>query len=165
MNEDRNRGNLVLIIDDDAQARRTLRGLLEARGYEVVQASNALAALELIQRLPTSFRLVLTELDLSGLPGAALIETLRLFRPDLPVFCMSKRRVASVSGGCLPKPLDGSGLDAQLGTIGEGVATRWEGNRAEPDGASVARARARYSLQGDLVEAALELARGFTKEE
>jgi CheY-like chemotaxis protein len=165
MNQDRSRGNLVLIIDDDAQTRRTARGLLEARGYEVVQASNALAALELIQRLPSSFRFVLTELDLSGLPGPAFIEALRLFRPDLPVLCMSRRRVESVSDGCLAKPLNSSGLDAGLEAIREGVATRWEGSPLMSDGPAVARAKARYSLQGDLVEAALELARGFTKEE
>lgn len=157
-------GNLVLVIDDDAQARRTARTLLEARGYEVVQASNAVSALELIQRLPGSFRFVLTELDLAGLPGSALIETLRLFRPDLPVLCMSQRRAESITEGCLTKPLEAAGLDGQLETLRTGLATGWEKTPVMVDEAAVARARASYSLQGDLVEAALELVRGFTNE-
>jgi DNA-binding response OmpR family regulator len=164
MDQDRAGGNLVLVIDDDAHTRRSARALLEARGYEVVQASNALAALELVQRLPSGFRFVLTELDLNGLPGTALIEALRLFRPDLPVLCMSTRRAGSVATGCLTKPLDPVDLDAQIRAVRAGIMSGWEGAPGRVDEDAVARARERYSLGRDLVEAALELARGYTKE-
>jgi CheY-like chemotaxis protein len=164
MDEDRTRGNLVLVIDDDTEARRSARALLEARGYEVVHASNALAGLELIQRLPTSFRMVVTELDLSGLPGTALIETLRLFRPDLPVLCITARR-AAITAGCLAKPLSADDLDTQLGAVRAGIGISWEDLTGIVDEEAVARAKARYSLQADLVEAALELARGLPKDE
>jgi CheY-like chemotaxis protein len=164
MDEDRTRGNLVLVIDDDTEARRSARALLEARGYEVVHASNALAGLELIQRLPGSFRMVVTELDLSGLPGTALIEALRLFRPDLPVLCISARR-AAITAGCLAKPLQADELDTQLGAVGAGIGMWWESPKGMVDEEAVARAKARYSLQADLVEAALELARALPKDE
>jgi DNA-binding response OmpR family regulator len=164
MDEDRTRGNLALVIDEDTETRRLARALLEARGYEVVHASNALAGLELIQRLPASFRMVVTELDLSGLPGTALIETLRLFRPDLPVLCISARR-AAIAAGCLAKPLQSDELDAQLGAVRAGIGTGWDGLMGMVDEEAVARAKARYSLQPDLVEAALELARGLPKDE
>ncbi len=153
--------SLVLLVDDDVEARRRVRHLLELRGMEVVQASNGIAALELIQRLPQSFRLVLTDLDLPGIPGPAFIEALRLFRPDLTVLCMSATRaVAGVEmKGCLSKPLQSGELEAAL----EAGASDWEpqavGGVPEP---AVARARARFAEVGDLVEAALELSRGMT---
>jgi CheY-like chemotaxis protein len=149
---------LVLLADDDVESRRHARHLLELRGMDVVQASNGIAALELIQRLPHSFRLVLTELDLPGISGAVLSETLRIFRPDLPTLCMSSRAAAGGVGGrrCLAKPLQGPDLQTAL------ASDRF------PDGSEhgppfpepwLARARARYAAAGDLVEAALELAR------
>ena len=110
-------GRLVLLVDYDVDSRRQARHLLELRGMEVVQASNGMAALELIQRLPRSFRLVLTDLDLPGIPGPVVVETLRIFRPDLPVLCMSATR--TVAGRvevkrCLSKPLQGGELEAML---------------------------------------------------
>jgi CheY-like chemotaxis protein len=151
---------LVLLVDDDVASRRQARHLLELQGLEVVQASNGIAALELIQRLPRSFRLVLTELELPGISGPAVVETLRLFRPDLPVLCMSVPAGAGIQGNrrCLPKPLSAQDLAAAM----QAGAGAWS-----PEGVShvaeacVARARARYAMAGDLVEAALELARAM----
>jgi CheY-like chemotaxis protein len=147
---------LVLLVDDDVDSRRHARHLLEQRGMEVVQASNGIAALELVQRLPGRFRLVLTELDLPGISGAVLSETLRIFRPDLPTLCMSSRAAAGIVEGrrCLAKPLQGRDLQTAMmngGSLDE---------RGPPfPEAWVARARARYAVVGDLVEAAMELAR------
>lgn len=154
---------LVLLVDHDMESRRHARHLLELRGMEVVQASNGMAALELVQRLPRSFRLVLTELDLPGIPGAIVVETLRLFRPDLPVLCMSATRVAAGATvkGCLTKPLQSAELFAAL----EEGESGWvpQGMEGIPESAA-ARARARFAVVGDLVEAALELARGASGE-
>lgn len=154
---------LVLLVDHDVESRRHSRHLLELRGMEVVQASNAIAALELVQRLPRSFRLVLTELDMPGIPGAIVIETLRLFRPDLLVLCMSANRVAAGASvqGCLNKPLQGSELELALEEGQSGWVPQVREGISE---AVVARARARFAVVGDLVEAALELARGASGE-
>jgi CheY-like chemotaxis protein len=151
---------LVLLVDSDVSSRREIRHLLEVRGLDVVQASNGLAALELVQRLPKSFRLMLVELELPGIQGAVVVETLRLFRPDLPVLCMSGAVVSAAAGRskrCLAKPL----RDADLGAALEEIADRWEPQiLLDVSDAAVARARARYAVVGDLVEAALELADG-----
>jgi CheY-like chemotaxis protein len=151
---------LMLLVDNDVSSRREVRHLLEARGMDVVQASNGLAALELVQRLPKSFRLVLTDLELPGIGGGVVVETLRLFRPDLPVLCMSSGVVAVVGHGgkrCLAKPLRDVDLSAAL----EGIAGRWDPQGLlEVSDTAVARARARYAVVGDLVEAALELSDG-----
>ena len=155
---------LVLLVDHDVANRRHARHLLELHGLEVVQVSNGIAALELIQRLPRSFGLVIAEMDLPGIPGGILLETLRIFRPDLPAICMSDRAVSGVYDGrrCLQKPLSGLDLSAALR---EGPGS-WEqnGGHALPE-ARTARARARYAVVGDLVEAALELSRAAEQED
>ena len=153
-------GKLVLLVDYDVESRRQARHLLELRGMDVVQASHGMAALELIQRLPRSFRLVLTDLDLPGIPGAVVVETLRIFRPDLPVLCMSATRTvvrAAAIKQCLSKPLQGGELEAAL----EESASGWELlGLLEISDALAARVRARFAVVGDLVEAALEMYRG-----
>ena len=150
---------LVLLVDHEVESRRHTRHLLELQGMEVVQVTNGIAALELIQRLPQSFRLVLTEIDLPGLSGAVLAETLRVFRPDLPTICMSRESLAGLSRGrrCLAKPLQGPDLEA---AIRENGAFADGDGRADAGDAVIDRARARFAVAGDLVEAALELARG-----
>jgi len=89
-------GNLVLNVEHDQAARRKLRRKLEGRGHEVVEAGSVMAALELIQRVSNGFRLVLTQVDMPGVPGTALVEALRLFHPDLPVFCLAADQEAAV---------------------------------------------------------------------
>ncbi|HEY9506235.1 MAG TPA: response regulator [Gemmatimonadales bacterium] len=145
---------LALLVDDDMVSRRHARRLLELSGMDVVQASNGLAALELIQRLPRRFRLVLIELDLQGISGSVLTETLRLFRPELATLCMSSRTAAGLVDGrrCLAKPLHGPALQA---AVENGLASE----RPTFPEVWLARARARYAVAGDLIEAALELAR------
>ena len=155
---------LVLLVDHDVANRRHARHLLELHGLEVVQVSNGIAALELIQRLPQSFGLVIAEMDLPGITGAVLLETLRIFRPNLPAICMSERAISGVYDGrrCLRKPLSGPDLSAALQ---EGPGS-WEQDGAQclPE-TLAARARARYAVVGDLVEAARELSRAPEQED
>jgi CheY-like chemotaxis protein len=155
---------LVLLVDNDVDSRRHARHLLELHGMEVVQASNGIAALELVQRLPQSFRLVIMELDLPGLSGALVAETLRIFRPDLPTLCMSSGAVTGAVDGlrCLTKPLQGPDLQAALE---DGQSLHHPDGGPRLPETSIARACARYAAVGDLVEAALELARDAGMEE
>lgn len=157
-------GRLVLLMDHDVDSRRHARHLLELHGLEVVQASNGIAGLELIQRLPDSFRLVITDLDLPDLPGTVVWETLRIFRPELPTLCMSGRLVVGVVHGrrCLAKPLQAFDLAAAM-RDGNGPGDS-DGHGRFP-ATSIARARARYAAVGDLVEAAIELARAARAED
>jgi CheY-like chemotaxis protein len=151
---------LVLLIDHDVMSRRGTRHLLESRGLEVVQASNGMAALELVQRLPDSFQLVLADLQLPGIPGRVIVEALRIFHPRIPVYCMGTDLLGAATGGatrCLSKPLLESELDATLREIANGWSPPTSLELPEE---SIARARARFAVGGDLVEAALELSRG-----
>jgi CheY-like chemotaxis protein len=147
-------GKLALVIDSEPGARAAIRELLESRGHDVVHASNGLAGLELLQRLPTSFSLVLVDLEVNGFPGLAVVETLRIFRPELPVLCMS-RRVTAVPNGCLRKPIDHEALDALLNPAAA-AGVDWA---LSVDEETVMEAQTRYGSGGDLVEAALQLSK------
>jgi CheY-like chemotaxis protein len=154
MTESQISGKLALVIDSEPGARATLRELLESRGHDVVHASNGLAGLELLQRLPTSFSLVLVDLEVHGFPGLAVVETLRIFRPELPVLCMS-RQVTAVPNGCLRKPIDHVALDALL----DPAAAAGGDWASSVDEETVMEVQTRYGSGGDLVEAALQLSK------
>lgn len=152
-------GNLVLIVDHDQEASRRLRRDMEGRGYDVVEAGSVTAALELIQRLPNGFRLVLTRVEMPGIPGTALVETLRLFRPDLPVLCISAREESAILVGCTVLSESADELEVQLRAFNEG-SVQWR----EPShltAAVITRARERYERTADLVEALYEVAKGI----
>ena len=159
--------SLVLVIDDDNEGRRGIRKMLGSLGFDVVQAATGLVGLELIQRLPQSFRLVLMDVDLAGLPGAVVIETLLLFRPDLPVLCMGEGKAVGVlaaPSGCLRKPLQPDELRLQIQTALAKAKHGWEPESRRHSEPATLRARARYAEGKSLVEAALELARGYQEE-
>jgi DNA-binding response OmpR family regulator len=110
--------------------------------------------------------LVLTDLDLPGVSGVVIMETLRLFRPELPVLCMGEAAVGAVATGprgCLAKPLQMEELRTQAHAA-LGSTAPWEPGADSASEQAVRRARARYGEAKSLVDAALELARGSREE-
>lgn len=152
-------GTLVLVVDHDESARRQWRRALQGRGHETVEAGSTVVALELLQRLPEAFRLVLVRPAMPGLPGVALIETLRLFRPTLPVFCIAPEPREAVEVGCPTVSEGGEELESQLEAFaGDGQIWR-ESSRLSP--AIIRKARHRFQRSRDLVEAAYEVSKGL----
>jgi DNA-binding response OmpR family regulator len=158
---DRAGTQLALLADDDRETARFARPWLLSHGLELVHARAAVAALELLQRMPESFGLVLVSLDLPDIPGAVLIETLRLFRPELRVICLTTpdQEVDLDVAACLSKPVNRMEFNSQLSqALGRSPAPVLLANFDED---TIARARTRYAVSGSLIEAARELSRGF----
>ena len=150
-------GNLVLVVEHAEGERRRWRRRLEQRGYEAVEAGSVVSALELVQQLPDAFRLVLVRADMPGLPGTALIETLRLLRPDLPVFCFGPV-AEGAEVGCPTVTESGEELELHLRAF---TGTAWsETSSLSPE--TIQRVRDRYERARDLVEAAYEVARDLS---
>jgi DNA-binding response OmpR family regulator len=152
---------LVLVVDHNIEGRRALRRVLSQWGFDVVQAASGIVGLELLQRLPDRFRFAVVDLDLPGLPGQAVVETLLHLRSDVPVLCMSGARVTAGPGaiaGCLAKPLQADQLETHVRAALEGRPMPWVDQASVPEEV-LEEVRARYELTGDLVEAALRLAR------
>ena len=67
------RSRRVLVVDDDALVRRILADAFEARGFEVITATNGEAGLRAITDELFSLDAVVTDLRMPGLSGGALV--------------------------------------------------------------------------------------------
>jgi DNA-binding NtrC family response regulator len=78
----------ILLVDDEANIRRMVSALLQAEGFETVEAGNGTAAVEAVAAAPPDA--VLLDLMMPpGPDGLATLEQLRRHAPDLPVIMMS----------------------------------------------------------------------------
>jgi two-component system, OmpR family, KDP operon response regulator KdpE len=78
----------VLIVDDEPPIRKLLRMGLTAQGYQVLEAPNAKAALELLAQNPD---LVILDLGLPDVQGFELLRTMRARNEQLPIVVLSSR--------------------------------------------------------------------------
>ncbi len=83
------REKLVLLVDSDVETRFVIQPLLRPYGLELVIARAGIVALEVVQRMANRFRLAFVSLELPGISGRVVFETLLHFRPTLPVLCLS----------------------------------------------------------------------------
>lgn len=79
----------VLVVEDEPDLRDVIRELLEAHGYETVQASDAAEALLLAERHHGPIHLLLTDVVMPGSNGRQLAERLVALRPETKVLYMS----------------------------------------------------------------------------
>lgn len=82
---------MILIVDDDAGIRLSLRLLLTRNGYDVALASNPKEAIDFIRSATP--RLVLLDMNFSratsGDEGLTLLKQIKVFHPQLPVILMT----------------------------------------------------------------------------
>jgi two-component system, chemotaxis family, chemotaxis protein CheY len=77
----------ILIVDDSALSRRTLRRILEPAGYEVVEADDGMTALEVY--FLEKPNLVLLDLVMKGMYGLEVLAKLREMDPKVQVVIAS----------------------------------------------------------------------------
>ena len=80
----RKRG-VVLLVDDEERVRWIARRVLEADGWEVLEAGDGQAALQLIGERDGRLNLVVTDLNMPRVSGRELAEVVSVFHPGLPV--------------------------------------------------------------------------------
>lgn len=80
----------ILLIEDDADIRETLEGILDLEGYEVATAANGQPAIELLQRgyLP---HLILLDLMMPVMDGREFLrrKTDLALATEVPIFVLS----------------------------------------------------------------------------
>jgi len=79
------RRGVVLFVDDEDAVRWVGRRFLEADGWRVLEATDGLEALEIIEAFTGRLDLVITDLNMPRVSGRELAEVLSVFRPGLPV--------------------------------------------------------------------------------
>jgi two-component system, cell cycle sensor histidine kinase and response regulator CckA len=93
----------LLLVEDEAAVRSSVRRLLEWHGYTVLEARNGAEALRVYQAHEGRIDLILTDVVMPEMGGHELVERLRESRPDLRVLFMSGyAERAFISDGSMP---------------------------------------------------------------
>lgn len=106
---------LVLLVDDEALIRDTARVVLVNAGYRVISACDGAEAAGLFQTHASEIALVVTDLDMPHVGGAALTHAIHAARPDLPILVITGAASQTVpapefSSGLLHKPFASEAL-------------------------------------------------------
>jgi DNA-binding NtrC family response regulator len=76
----------ILLIDDDIEIRRNIRGALIGEAYEIIEAHDGDRAAELLK---SRFDLVITDFVHPGMDGLKLVEYIRGKWPETPIVFMT----------------------------------------------------------------------------
>jgi CheY-like chemotaxis protein len=93
----------ILLVDDVPAVRLSIRAVLEASGYQVLEASDGQQALALLDSQAVD--LIVTDLWMPNLDGVELLKRLRAANAAI--------KVIAISGGGVRKPIDVSAALAQ----------------------------------------------------
>ena len=85
----RGQGQRVMIVEDELALLELTADALRELGYEPVAYESAPAALESFSASPASFAALVTDLQMPGMSGDALVQKVRALRPLLPVVLIS----------------------------------------------------------------------------
>jgi PAS domain S-box-containing protein len=105
------KGQVILLIDDEAAILQLGRSILEANGYRVLTAANGKQGVDLFPTHRAEIKLVLTDWSMPQFDGRATVRALRAMDERVPIIMMSGL-VPEANGdpdlkhvqGCLAKP-------------------------------------------------------------
>ena len=119
----------ILFVEDEARVRDIAARLLRERGYEVIEAADGEAALELARAHAGRIDLMISDVSMPGMDGPALLKAARPYLGAAPVMFISGYAESEFSDllegergvSFLPKPL-------RLQTLAEQVKARLQGD-------------------------------------
>jgi DNA-binding NtrC family response regulator len=77
----------ILIVDDEAEIRDTLREFLRIKQYQVSAAASAAEAMRYLRRDPP--QLIITDLQMEDTDGLVLIEEIKAAVPQVPILLLT----------------------------------------------------------------------------
>jgi two-component system cell cycle sensor histidine kinase/response regulator CckA len=83
------RGETILLVEDEMMVRQVARRMLEAEGYSVLTAPDAVSARSIFERQGATIALMVTDVMMPGESGIELAAFLRQQRPELAVIFIS----------------------------------------------------------------------------
>jgi len=75
----------ILIVDDEANMRTILKGLLGRAGYRVTEAADGASALAILKERNGDFQSIITDLRMPEMDGMALLQQVSTAYPKVPV--------------------------------------------------------------------------------
>src|SRR6187549_4156183 len=85
----------ILVIDDEAEIRRSVRMILEYEGYDVQEASSGPEGVALVEREPPD--LVFLDIKMGGMDGLEALQKIRQTNDGLPVVIISGHGTVSTA--------------------------------------------------------------------
>jgi CheY-like chemotaxis protein len=82
-------GELILVVDDEAPIRAVMTAVLEAHGYRVQAVQEGAEALGFYAQHREEVQLIITDMMMPGMDGAATIRALRQINPTVRVLATS----------------------------------------------------------------------------
>jgi CheY-like chemotaxis protein len=79
----------VLLVEDETDVRIVARRILERDGYQIIEAADGLAALDVVKNPGIAVDVLLTDMVMPGMHGRDLIAQFTAARPGIPVVCMT----------------------------------------------------------------------------
>ncbi len=83
------KGELILVVDDEASIREIAKFTLEANGYQVVTANDGVEAISIFARDEGTIKLVLMDLMMPGMDGPATILALQMMKTSAKIVATS----------------------------------------------------------------------------
>jgi two-component system, cell cycle sensor histidine kinase and response regulator CckA len=83
---------VILLVDDDDSVRAYIRSALERSGFVVHEASSGASALETAAKPGPAIELLITDVNMPGMDGAALAREINQLIPAIPVLFISGLR-------------------------------------------------------------------------
>ena len=115
----------ILLVEDEDAVRAIARHALESCGYRVVEAKNGAEALSRCEEHEGPIHLVVTDVVMPGMAGRALVDRLRVLRPDTRVLYVSgytddaviRQGVLQAETAFLQKPFTPYALSAKVRAV------------------------------------------------
>jgi PAS domain S-box-containing protein len=85
----RGKNELILVVDDEADVRHVAAAILTRHGYRVLTCSDGVEAITLFRRRSAEIHVVISDLNMPNLDGAALAPLLRRVRPDVKILTIT----------------------------------------------------------------------------
>jgi CheY-like chemotaxis protein len=85
----RGRGELILVVDDEAAVRKSVRLALEAFGYRTMLAADGAEAVSIYTSRSEEIAAVITDLMMPVMDGPATIRALRMLNPAIRIIAAS----------------------------------------------------------------------------
>lgn len=79
----------ILLVEDDDNVRRLVKGLLSEQGYTLVEGANGEEALQIASQYKNTIHMLLTDVIMPGIDGRTLANTLNGIIPNLKILFMS----------------------------------------------------------------------------
>jgi PAS domain S-box-containing protein len=119
----------VLLVEDEEPVRKLARIILEARGYEVLEAETGADAVRAAGTHPGPIHLLITDVVMPGMGGREVADAVRRLRPEVRILYVSgytddalvRHGVTGEEGAFLQKPFTPHGLAQKVRALLNGT--------------------------------------------